>query len=51
MISNFILTSSLGGNYFMDNIGALFIGHYCWMVSDLFLSYYIDVALFDLKIN
>ena len=51
LVANFYLSTALKGNYIIDNYGGIVIGYYLWIVSNNWLSYYIDVRMFGMTIH
>merc|ERR1712166_355131 len=51
ILSNFYLSLTLKGHYFIDQYGGVVIGFWCWKVSHNLLSYYVDVKLFGLTLH
>ena len=50
LVGNFYLSLCLKGHYLIDNFGGLMIGVYMWIVSNNWLSYFVDVKLFGLTL-
>lgn len=50
LIGDTYLSLVLRGHYLIDNFGGIVIGHYLWIVSRNWLSYYVDVKLFGMTV-
>lgn len=51
LIANNYLSITLKGHYSIDNFGGFVIGHYIWIVTDNWISYFVDVKLFGMTIH
>lgn len=50
-VGDFYLSLMLKGHYLIDNYGGLVLGYYIWIVSNNWLSYYVDVKLFGMTLH
>ena len=51
MLGECYLSLCFRGHYTIDNFGGIMLGAYLWLVSNNWLSYYIDVKLFGMTLH
>ena len=51
LIGDFYLIMILKGHYSIDLFGGLILGDYCWLISNNYLCYYVDVKILGLTLH